>query len=138
MASAVWTSGCGTPAAWSNYGSGWPGTLGVPSLTLSAPPVLGTTVEATVGNSAGSPALSILIVGSNPTFVPTPIGGALLVIPDSYEFVVLPAPALTLQVSLPADPSACGRHVYGQVVEVDPGASSGYAFSRGIELILGN
>jgi hypothetical protein len=137
MASTVWTAGCGTLAAWSNYGAGWAGTLGVPILTVSAAPVLGTTITITIGNSLGSPTPSVLVVGGTPSFIPTPIGGTLVVTPDSFEFVVLPAPSLVSSFSVPPDPLACGMHLYGQVVEVDPGASFGYSFTPGIELILG-
>jgi len=38
------------PAGWNNYGSGFPGTLGIPSIGLSADPELGATVQLLVGN----------------------------------------------------------------------------------------
>ena len=45
-------------ASWSNYGAGWPGTGGgVPTLQLDANPVLGTTVNALIGNVSGGVAI---------------------------------------------------------------------------------
>ena len=128
MASAVWASNCGTGASWSNYGAGWPGTLGTPAVTLDALPLLGTTVHVTVGNSTGAPTLSIFVVGGSPAVIPTTLGGTLLATPDSYYFVDLPAPGLVVPLAVPPDPSACGLHLYGQVIEVDrvvpPGSRS--------------
>jgi hypothetical protein len=137
MASAVWASSCGTAASWSTYGAGWPGTLGTPAVTLDAVPMLGTTVHVTVGNSTGAPTLSVFVVGGSPVVIPTTLGGTLLASPDSYYFVDLPAPGLVVPLAVPPDPSACGLHLYGQVIEVDPGASAGFSFSPGLELVFG-
>jgi hypothetical protein len=138
MASAAWTATCATTASWTNYGAGFAGSLGVPVLTLGAPPVLGATTIATVGNSAGAPTLAALVVGSAPANIPTTIGGVLLVIPDSYELVTLPAGGIAVPITFPNLPSLCGAHLYGQVIEADPAAQFGWAFSAGIELVLGN
>src|SRR5262249_32960662 len=50
-------------AGWSNYGAGLAGTLGVPSLTASANPVLGTSFDLTVDNSRGQTTTAVMFIG---------------------------------------------------------------------------
>src|SRR5262245_14568273 len=45
---------CLTDASWTNYGAGFPGTLGVPAFTARADPELGTTLTLDLGNSLGA------------------------------------------------------------------------------------
>ena len=94
-------------------------------------------IEATVGNSAGVATPAVFVIGSAAASIPTPIGGTLLVAPDSLEFVLLPAAGSVAPLTIPSEPSLCGVHAFGQVVEADPGAVLGYSFSQGIEIVLG-
>ncbi|MCI0589825.1 MAG: hypothetical protein L0323_23675 [Planctomycetes bacterium] len=134
MASATWT---GCPAEWESYGSGWPGTAGVPAMTCSAPPVLGTSIGVSISNSRGAPTTAILVVGSAETSVPTPYGGTLLVAPGAMVVLPLPLAGLTLPLSVPLDPALCGATLHGQAVEFDPGASAGFSFTPGCRLRMG-
>ena len=58
-------------ALWSNYGAGFPGTLGVPPLTSRGDPVLGSTITIDLGNSYGSSTFAVLLVGNLQTDVST-------------------------------------------------------------------
>ena len=49
--------------SWSNYGSGVPGTKGVPALTSQGDPFLGSTVTVDLENSYGQPTIGLLFVG---------------------------------------------------------------------------
>lgn len=124
-----------TSASWVNYGTGHPGTLGVPSLTMATDPIGGTVAELQIGNSLGLPTIAALILGSDRTTLPTPFGGTLLVDPT---FVLTVALGITeTVVQIPLHTQLCGQMFTLQVVEVDLGASHSIAFSEGLELLIG-
>lgn len=135
------TPACGS-ASWQNYGSGHPGTLGVPTLTLDADPVLGTSPNVQVGNSLGTSTHACVFVATGRAMVPTPFGGNLLVGPlnEILVFAVSLPDSRIQNFRLPIDNSTenCGRIVRIQVVEVDPGASAGISFSAGLEVVVGH
>jgi hypothetical protein len=60
---------------WSNYGAGFPGTKGVPSLTASDDPKLCTTITLDLGNSLGASTTAALCLGVTQADVPTVYGG---------------------------------------------------------------
>lgn len=130
-----------TPASRTNYGVGHPGTLGVPTLTLDADPVLGTTPNVQVSNSLGTRTHACVFVGTERALVPTPLGGNVLVGPLNQLVVfAINLPDNQIQsFRLPIDNIAdnCGRIVTMQVVEIDAGASAGVSFSAGLELTVG-
>jgi Tol biopolymer transport system component len=128
---------CSTPASWSNYGSGFPGTFGVPSFTSQQNPVLGTTITLDLANSYQQPTAGLLFVGFQRTSLHSGWGGDLLMVP-----------ALTLPISfsfgfnsysgaIPDDPTLCGLALDLQAIEADPGAAEGVSFTPGLELVLG-
>ena len=124
-------------ASWSNYGAGWPGELGVPLLVADQPPVLGTTTNVLLGNSSPSTATGLLLVGNAPDNAPTVWGGSLLVTPDTLLPQTIPSAGLTLPLPLPATSILCGVKSFGQLAVIDPMASLGVSFSRGLELEFG-
>jgi FG-GAP repeat protein len=124
-------------ASWSNYGAGWPGTLGVPSFTSSAPPAIDTSITLTLANSAGAPIPALLLVGLSRDDIPTGKGGAILVDPLLWVPLSLPTGGLTLPGTVPNDPSLCGVDVDLQALELDAGASNGLSFTAGLDLFLG-
>ncbi|MFO0982661.1 MAG: hypothetical protein U1E76_13165 [Planctomycetota bacterium] len=126
---------CGD-AAWSSYGSGWPGTNGVPSLT-SSDPILCTVITLDLGNSLGANTTAALIIGLAQTDQPTLYDGHLLVVPTSVVLLSVPSGGIALPGFLPCDYSLCGLAVYLQALEVDPGASKGISFTSGLQLVLG-
>jgi hypothetical protein len=125
-------------AGWSNYGAGWPGTLGVPSLTASAPPVFGTTITILLTDSTGVGTSGLMMIGLSRANVPTGKGGTILVAPLFVLGVPVPAGGLPLSGTLPPyDPNLCGVAIDLQAIELDAGASKGLSFTQGLELILG-
>ncbi len=123
---------------WSNYGTGFAGTNGVPGLTLDSNPTLGQTVGIQVGNSLGAPTPAVLLFGGTQLEIPTPFGGSLL--NEATVPVNLPALAAggdTVALDLPANGALCGISLYCQSIQFDAGASAGLAFSRGLRFILG-
>jgi hypothetical protein len=54
---------CLTTASWTNYGSGFLGTNGIPSLTSQQNPSFGATITVTLDNSYGAPTFGFLVVG---------------------------------------------------------------------------
>jgi len=124
-------------ATWSNYGVGWPGNLGVPSLTLDRDPVLGTTVGLEIGNAAGFPAITFLYCGMDAIAVPTRLGGTLLVDPASLMVLFVYPQGETIDCDLPLDEPLVGASVFAQALQFDPAASRGISFSEGLEAYLG-
>jgi hypothetical protein len=125
-------------ASWNNSGSGFPGTLGIPSLTASAPPALGSTFDVDVGNSLGAATNAILVFGLNPASIATSAGGTLLVDPLLLVPIGISAGGESLVANLPNDPTLFGTQVYLQVLELDPGAARHISFTAGLDLVLGN
>ena len=125
------------PAAWLNFGSGWPGTQGVPAFTSRSNPVLGSTLTLDIENSLGAPTQGWLFLGTSPASLATPWGGTLLVTPSFLVSLGIPATGSTPGGLLPADPTLDGLSLYLQVLEADPGASDGFSFTPGLELRLG-
>jgi hypothetical protein len=126
------------PASWSNYGTGWPGTFGTPSLTADAAPELGTQIAVLIDNSAAAPTTGLLFLGFTAVQVPTNRGGSLLVLPLVAWSLSLVPGTNSLPARIPAEPSWCGIAVLLQVIEVDRGASHGLSFTPGLRLELGN
>ncbi|MFO0984975.1 MAG: hypothetical protein U1E76_25140 [Planctomycetota bacterium] len=125
-------------ATWGHYGFGWPGTLGVPSLTPSADPVLCTTIDLSVSNSRGSATSAFLFVGLAEAWTPTIYGGTLLLVPTLILPLPVPAAGLVLATQIPCNPSLSGVAAYLQVLESDPGASRDVSFSDGLVLLMGD
>ncbi len=125
-------------ASWANYGAGWPGTLGVPSLTASNPPAIGEEITITIGNSAGFDSLTLIELGFAKATIHTGWDGDLLVAPPWVSFVLpLPAAGLAIDETVDPDVTLCGVEVDIQALMFDPGASDDISFTRGLELILG-
>lgn len=120
------------------YGAGWPGRLGVPSLTASAAPVLGSSIAIEIGNASGAPSSGAFLLGSAPATLATAFGGTLLVVPDVAIPFALPAAGRALPVTIPSEPMLCGQRAYCQALEIDAGASQGVSFTPGLQLTLGS
>jgi hypothetical protein len=122
----------------SNYGSGWPGTLGVPALTSWGLPAICSTIELRIGNSFGHFTQGALFVGSSSASLPTGWDGTLLVLPLlAFPVVAIPSGGSSSPVTIVCDPSLIGVGAYLQVLEVDPGASRGVSFTPGLLLVVG-
>jgi hypothetical protein len=66
---------CSIPAAWSNYGVGFPGTNGVPAFTSRQNPVLGTSITLDLANSSANPTVGLIFVGFQRTSLHSGWGG---------------------------------------------------------------
>lgn len=128
--------GCGT-ASWSNYGTGWAGTNGIPTLRASAPPVLGQAFALLASNSLGSNTVGVLIMGTSPVAVTTPLGGTLLASPELLLFPPVSSIGFALPMPVPNQPELCGVQIVVQLITSDPGASAGFSFTPGLRLLLG-
>jgi hypothetical protein len=124
-------------AAWSNFGSGWSGTAGVPAFTSSAAPVLCTDIQLKLARSAPSPAGAVMFLGLASAELHTDWGGRLLVLPSVEVPVFLEHATQSYSVSVPCEPFFCGLTFYVQALELDPGASKGVSFTRGLQLLVG-
>jgi Tol biopolymer transport system component len=122
--------------SWTNYGAGLAGTLGVPSIALSADPEFGASPTLDVGNSAGAWSVAFLVVGTARTSLPV-AGGTLLVLPGTIAAEGLPLAGLSLGFTVPYDAKLFGVVLDVQVIEIDPGASQGLSFTPGLELVFG-
>jgi hypothetical protein len=124
------------PASWENYDEGWPGTLGVPALTLDWAPILCATIHLNLGNSRGVATHAFLLKGMAAAHLPTPFDGFFLVLSPTMLSLFLPPAGLSLRAKLPCDPAFSGFTLYLQVLEFDPGASKGISFSAGLKMIF--
>jgi len=129
---------CSGDASWANYGSGWPGTNGIPSFTAANDPELCSTVTLNLANSLGANTIAALFLGLAEADQPTLYDGHLLVAPTNVFLLSLPGGGLALTGTLPCDPTLCGVSLYLQALEVDAGASKGVSFTPGLQLVLGS
>ena len=124
-------------ASWEEYGQGWPGANGVPALTCSAPPVQGKDILIRIGNSCATASAGVLLYGEQEQLLATGFGGSLNV---DYRILVplaLPVGGRSELVHVPEMPEWMGLVCCIQSVQVDPAASSGLAFSKGVRFVLG-
>jgi cold shock CspA family protein len=124
-------------ASWNNYGAGFPGTNGIPTLTANADPVFGTTIALDVGNSFTTWTSGLLLVGFAPASIQTGAGATILVdFLFTFPVVVTPSGA-TILVPIPIDDRLFGLAAYLQAIELDPGAQGNLSFTPGLELVFG-
>jgi len=122
--------------AWTNYGAGHAGTLGVPALTLTADPEFGATFSLQVDNSVGQWTVAFLAVGTTQASLPL-AGGTLLVLLLQVLPIGLPPSGFPIVCTVPYENDLFGVVVDVQAVEIDPGASQGLSFTPGLELVFG-
>lgn len=124
------------PADSMHYGTGHPGTNGTPAFLTHGNPKLGANYKLLFTNSLGAPTQAWFFLGFAPASIPLK-DGTLLV--DIFQTLTFPMGSGTLPLNpdLPDDPKLCGVSVFLQGLVIDPGASRGVAFSKGLELQLG-
>ena len=128
---------CTTVATAAPYGVGWPGTLGVPTLSASAAPLLGTTILIDLVTSSPTDTVAIFLLGYAQLATPTAIGGTLLVDYQTFVTVGITPQLRQFPLVVPCDLVYCGLTIDMQVLVYDPGASHHYAFTNGLELVFG-
>jgi len=124
-------------AAWSNYGTGLAGTLGVPSLEVDGSPSLGTVMSMVLGSSAPATAPGILAVGIAQQSVAFK-GGTMLVVPLLQIGVSVPTGTTALPFLVPSAPLLLGADTYVQLWMADTGAPVNVALSPGLQLTFGD
>jgi hypothetical protein len=124
-------------ASWTNYGSGFPGTNGVPFIVAQQDPVLGTSLTVDVGNSYGQPTVGLLFVGFTRANLPTGFGGEVLLVPALVVPITFSYSADSFSAAVPYDVALAGATLDVQAIESDPGAAEGVSFTAGLELVFG-
>ncbi|MFO0984816.1 MAG: hypothetical protein U1E76_24330 [Planctomycetota bacterium] len=102
----------------------------MPALTAdtTAPPV----ISLGIGNSLALPTMGVLFCGFSNIEIGTPWGGNLLVWPGMPVIAFpLPSAGVTISTMISTPPA---DELDLQVLELDPGASSGISFSPGLRL----
>ncbi|MEW6745197.1 MAG: calcium-binding protein [Planctomycetota bacterium] len=126
------------PSSWQNHGQGWPGTNGIPALVLGSAPDPCAFTTLVVENSRRAETLAVLFTGVFSAEQDTAWGGTLLVLPERTLSFILPEPGVVWPVFIPCDAGLCHTRLHLQALELDPGASRGVSFSRGLELRIGH
>jgi hypothetical protein len=130
---------CGIEGEANSYGAGWPGTGGVvPQLTLVGAPAMCQQSTLLMDNTTGADVPAFVFAGLAPADVPTPYGGSLLVEPFLILDFVLDDGGRIVPLDMPCDPMLCGEAIYLQLISQDPGASAGWAFTPGLEVVFGD
>jgi hypothetical protein len=127
----------GSSATSSNYGAGFPGTLGEPSLVSQDRPVVGNSITLMLGNSLGAATPAVLIAGMGQASIGTSKGGMILVAPLFWISLTVPPAGAPVVGTVPNDPQLCGIAEDFQGIELDAGAAYGTSFSAGLELRFG-
>ncbi len=128
-------TGTACRAGSANFGTGKPGSFGVPSLLASAPPRLGTNINLDVALAWPNTA-AVVLVGASRIAFPFD-GGVVLANPDVLLPIAIGAGGTaTVPMPVPDLPSLCGGVVVLQAwIAGDPGASGlGFSASAGLEL----
>jgi hypothetical protein len=121
-----------------HYGPSTPGANGAPALNVSALPVLGGgDVTLSLTSSSASPAPACVLVGNQPAQMTTELGGLVLVEKIFEVGLLLPPAGASFPVTVPSDPALCGATIALQLVQLDPAAALGVAFSDGLLLTFG-
>jgi hypothetical protein len=126
-------------ATWSTYGLGTPGTGGEPVISLSVPPVLGSSGSLQISNPYGVSTAGILASSQNPASF-SALGGMICLVPNpggNVPFTHL-AGGTTIGYTLPSDPALTGLSIFLQAGYSDPGGPSGLALTKGLRLLFGN
>lgn len=122
---------------WSNYGTGFAGAQGVPSLTASGTIAICEQSTLSLSNSNGAIALpGLFFVGASALDFQTTYGGKLLVAPITVVSVVVPTTGLNVPFTV-CDTMLLGAQFRLQAVELDPSAAKGVSFSQGMTITLG-
>jgi hypothetical protein len=131
--------GCGTVAMDIAYGTGKPGTLGVPVLSADDPAAIGGSTCIELSNALPG-AIPLLFLGFSSTSIPFDKGELLV---GSPQIIVLPpvpgSGFFEIPGSVPEDASLCNTRFFLQIMFADPGAAGVLqtAQSNGLERLIG-
>jgi len=108
-------------ASWTTFGAGCPGSNGIPQLSATTLPALGTTFQLGVTSLGGGAAF--LITGLGQQTVPLQqygfaAGCTLLATTESVQFLAQNSGTASSRLSIPSVPALFGMHLFQQVVEI--------------------
>ena len=136
-------------AAYDEFGAGCPSSLGVPSLTENAAPVLGTTMTVTVDNMP-APATGLMMIGFSKTtsiLGPLPLdsaafgapGCSLRVSPEINPFVSGAGNTAIWSLTIPNNATLAGVRIFQQVIVFEIGINAaGAVNSNAAAMLVGN
>ena len=135
-----WASG-GCCASQGNYGTGLAGKSGIPTLTTSALPLMGTSFNLMASNSSGVATTGLILVGQQNLSLGF-LGGTLLVTPVLQSSVPLGPLGVSIPIQVPDLSVLCGVSpknlvFYAQVLQLDAAAALGVSFTPGLQLNIG-
>ena len=125
------------PAHVFDYGTGWPGELGEPSLDFPLPPEVGSWFDLSFRSSSSSKQIALLFLGVSPATLQLKSGATLLVKPVESLLFDLPPQGETFSFEIEDDPSLYGVDLYVQGVMTDPFAKGRLSFTSGAQIHLG-
>ncbi len=123
-------------ADWNLYSNGFPGTLGVPGISLTEDPELGSNPRMKLKRSSLEPQVGILLTGRFADHFTLSFGCTVLVRPTFLTPLLLSESTTELPLAIPDDPIYGGLSIVSQLLQADPGADGGFAASRGLRLFL--
>jgi hypothetical protein len=132
---------CTTPASWTSFGSGAPGTLGVPTIALSDDPVVGRTITLDIGNTSGTPSFACGSIAVKTAFIPVTPGFVILVDIHDPRSVMFEFPLNvtggSLSLPIPFDGAWCGAVFYMQAGVYDAGVFGGFSLTPALQANVG-
>jgi hypothetical protein len=136
-------------ASVTSFGSGCPGSNGVPLLASAVAPRLGTTFTSTLTHLATGASFGAMLAGLDNTTsglgsLPLPMaafglpGCNLLVSPDVSLFLPVVGGAVTNNLTIPANPNLIGVQLFQQGASLDPAVNAaGIVLSNGLAITVG-
>jgi hypothetical protein len=124
----TWEYSATVSASYTVFGSGCASTSGVPSNSVSALPVLGTTMVIDIGNMP-APELMVMVLGLGIVSPPVGLGflgapGCLAhVTPDVLQLISGAAGSASFSMAVPSTPALAGYELHTQAIVVDVGAN---------------
>jgi hypothetical protein len=137
----TWEIGPAVEATTVAYGRGCVGSAGTPIVVAAGVPVLGNGLFAVDLQRARPFAATLLTLGLTPTTIAFGGGCTLYVLPPSLLLTALSGSngIASYPLGVPPDPRLLGAVLFAQGVVLDPASSwsAGFAFSDGLQLMLG-
>ncbi len=128
---------CGEKPLAVEYGDGWTGTNGVPTIEVTWNPAFAAPFGLFITNTAGAKSFGYLAVGATKQSTATGLGGTLLNEASILLPITVKQAGLQLDAIVPWEVDQCGLGLHVQAILSDAGASHGYSFTRGTEIIVG-
>jgi hypothetical protein len=130
LTAASWLPLDARAGSWGNYGDGWAGFAGVPTLTVAGS-IDACTASMAITNTSGGPTYAALLIGAMPQDTLLPSGATLLVVQQGRVNFQLPAGGINLAFGCLPE----GTVIFLQVMERDPVAVGGVSWTPGLIIV---